>query len=65
VQNPPRSDEELVANGELSELPEQDIAAFAYRLWIARGCPIGSPNDDWFQAEAELKGKFKVLTAAG
>jgi hypothetical protein len=30
------------------------IAVRAYELWIARGCPIGSPELDWLQAEAEL-----------
>jgi hypothetical protein len=35
--------------------PDQDqIAALAYSLWEARGCPEGSPEDDWFQAEQEL-----------
>jgi hypothetical protein len=30
------------------------IAALAYQLWQARGCPDGSPDTDWFQAEQEL-----------
>ncbi len=34
---------------------EQSIAALAYQLWMERGCPIGSPEVDWFQAETELK----------
>jgi len=35
--------------------PDQDqIAALAYALWEARGCPEGSPEEDWFQAEQEL-----------
>jgi hypothetical protein len=33
----------------------QDIAALAYRYWQARGCPDGSPEDDWFKAEYELR----------
>ena len=32
-----------------------DIAAMAYQLWIARGCPEGSPEVDWFQAEENLR----------
>lgn len=27
----------------------------AYRLWQERGSPIGSPEEDWFQAEKELR----------
>jgi hypothetical protein len=35
--------------------PDHDqIAALAYALWEARGCPEGSPEDDWLQAEQEL-----------
>lgn len=39
------------------ELDEQDIAALAYELWQARGCPIGSPDEDWFRAEEELQAR--------
>jgi hypothetical protein len=31
------------------------IAALAYQLWLAKGCPIGSDQDDWFLAESMLK----------
>ena len=32
-----------------------EIAALAYHLWHARGCPVGSPEIDWFQAEQQLR----------
>ena len=32
------------------------IEARAYELWVQRGCPIGSPEVDWYQAERELRG---------
>ena len=38
------------------EAREEDIAALAYKLWQARGCPDGSSQEDWFRAVAELKG---------
>jgi hypothetical protein len=34
---------------------EPVIAALAYALWQERGCPIGSPELDWFQAEDEVR----------
>ena len=34
--------------------PEQ-IAALAYALWQAKGCPEGSAEGDWLQAERELR----------
>jgi hypothetical protein len=32
----------------------EQIVALAYSLWKERGCPEGSPEVDWFKAEAEL-----------
>jgi Protein of unknown function (DUF2934) len=31
-----------------------EIATLAYELWQARGCPYGSPEEDWLRAESEL-----------
>jgi Protein of unknown function (DUF2934) len=33
---------------------QEEIAALAHALWQARGCPNGSPEEDWFQAKQEL-----------
>jgi len=36
-------------------MPTHDaIEQLAYRLWEERGCPIGTPEVDWLQAEAQL-----------
>jgi hypothetical protein len=32
-----------------------EVAALAYELWQARGCPNGSPEEDWFRAAEELR----------
>ena len=29
-------------------------ALLAYEFWRARGCPDGSPEEDWFLAEEQL-----------
>jgi len=34
---------------------QQEIAILAYQFWQERGCPIGSPEEDWFRAEQSLK----------
>jgi len=51
---------------QLSESPEtsaqsaepqhvrEQVASLAYALWEQRGCPEGSPEEDWFRAEQEL-----------
>ena len=33
----------------------QEVAALAYALWQRRGCPVGSPEIDWTEAEAALQ----------
>ena len=42
-----------------SQVPEtsmqEDIAKLAYILWQQRGCPNGSPEFDWFEAERKLR----------
>jgi hypothetical protein len=38
------------------------IAKLAYRLWVERGSPLGSPDVDWFAAE---KAVYESLAASG
>jgi len=33
----------------------EDIAGLAHSLWQARGCPEGSPDEDWFHAVRQLR----------
>ena len=39
---------------------QEEIAALAYSLWQARGCPEGVPEEDWFNAEKVLKAKAEA-----
>jgi hypothetical protein len=32
----------------------EQIAMLAYEFWQERGCPLGTPEADWFRAEQEL-----------
>jgi len=34
---------------------EAAIAVVAYRCWTERDGPVGSPEEDWFRAEREIK----------
>lgn len=34
----------------------EDVAILAHELWEARGCPDGSPDEDWFHAARQLHG---------
>ncbi len=43
---------------DLSEpVDQQGIAKLAFEFWHARGCPDGSPEEDWFRAELELQSR--------
>jgi len=42
----------------------EDIAARAHSLWEARGCPIGSPDEDWFRAVKELRSMSSPVARA-
>ena len=33
----------------------EEIATLAYAIWMQRGCPVGSPEEDWFRAVREFK----------
>jgi Protein of unknown function (DUF2934) len=41
----------------------EGIAKLAYHLWQARGCPEGSPEEDWFTAEREMQTSEQKKTA--
>ena len=56
----PKSD----SDADIARPGNGDIAALAYQLWMERGCPIGSPDQDWFLAEAELTKEESVAAAA-
>lgn len=56
-----RSDEP-VETSTANDSDHETIALRAYELWIARGCPIGSPEVDWLQAEQEITEAAEAAT---
>jgi hypothetical protein len=48
----------LKTQGTTTHTETSIVAVRAYELWIQRGCPIGTPEIDWFQAEKELRGSI-------
>lgn len=47
-------DKQLQTDGAI-QLDERAVRAKAHQLWIERGCPEGSADQDWFQAERQLR----------
>ena len=39
------------------QVDREEITGLAHQLWIERGCPNGTPDEDWFRAEAELRSR--------
>jgi hypothetical protein len=46
-------------------IPHEEIALRAYRLWEERGSPAGSPEEDWFRAEQEIRSERRESQTAG
>ena len=42
----------------------EEIARLAYSYWEARGCPIGSPEEDWYRAEMDLRQPIAAAATA-
>lgn len=36
-------------------MEDKAIAQLAYEYWTQRGCPMGSPEEDWYRAEREIR----------
>jgi hypothetical protein len=47
-------DHESAAHG-AATFGHHEIAARAHEIWLAKGCPQGSAEADWFQAAEELR----------
>jgi hypothetical protein len=45
-------------------LRHEQVAEEAYRLWQERGCPMGSPDEDWYRAELEIAFHAATLSAS-
>ena len=44
---------------DITAFGHDDIASLAYELWQGRGCPNGSPEEDWFHAAEELRSRTR------
>ena len=51
--------------GSLLKIPHERIAMRAYEKWVNRGRPVGSPVQDWLEAEKELRSEFSRGSTSG
>lgn len=47
-----------VQSEEITNGVQADLQVLAYQLWRDRGSPIGSPEIDWFEAEAQIRARL-------
>jgi len=40
----------------------REVEERAYQSWIERGCPMGSPEEDWYRAERDLIARFATTS---
>jgi len=52
----PHFDRSTTGHG-VMQFGHSDIAALAHEFWCERGCPEGSPDEDWFRAVKELRSR--------
>jgi hypothetical protein len=57
AQSAPQHSLQTTTGHGIASFGHNDIAAVAYELWQARGCPEGSPEEDWFQAAETLRSR--------
>jgi len=53
------------ANKDPETVLQEMIALRAYCLWQERGSPLGSPEDDWFRAEQEIRIRLAQVKQTG
>jgi hypothetical protein len=41
---------------------QENLEKLAYGLWQERGCPYGSPELDWLEAERKLRESFEHVS---
>jgi hypothetical protein len=52
-----RHTQKAAARPGIAAFGHDDIAVLAHQLWQARGCPDGSPEEDWFHATEQLRSR--------
>jgi hypothetical protein len=54
-QRPRKNQERVNPEAPQQQPTAEDIERLAHRYWLERGSPIGTPEEDWFRAEDEIR----------
>ncbi len=64
INNSPTAKQPASGPAETPAAHAQAIEVRAYELWLERGRPDGSPEDDWYRAEHEIRADDESQTRA-
>ena len=59
------SSKNITVPQQTADLLREETSLQAYQLWLERGCPIGSPEEDWLRAETEIHLRTTQPTVQG
>src|SRR5688572_5674256 len=54
----PATPQSPAGQAQQGQVPAEKIAMRAYEKWCERGCPHGTDQNDWYEAEQELKAEM-------
>jgi hypothetical protein len=55
----------MTHSGHGQQIPHERIAKRAYEKWCQRGCKDGTHQQDWYEAEAELRAEMSGKSMSG
>lgn len=55
----------MMSNQEQDGLDQAEVAELAYQRWVEKGCPQGTAEKDWLDAEKEVRSRGAAMPQAG
>lgn len=55
----------MMSNQEQDGLDQAEVAELAYQRWVEKGCPQGIAEEDWLDAEKEVRSRGAAMPQAG
>ena len=52
---PSKNQEQASPEAPQQQRTAEEIECLAHQYWLERGSPIGTPEEDWFRAEEEIR----------
>jgi len=53
----PSASSQPISGQDGQAVSQEQVAVLAYEIWLSRGKPEGTDQEDWFEAEGQLRGR--------